>query len=205
MTLQTDPGWLPSRRGKLTASRMADALDMLKSGKESAARRKYKIELLAERISDYAVDHYVTPAMQRGLDLEPDAREAYEAASGNIPAPARSVDHPLIEHFSATPDGFVDGDGLLELKVPTVPTFLAWKLAGVVPEEHVPQLLAQLACTRRKWTDFVAYCPEMPAHKRLLIARFEPKPEQIAEIEKAAQTFLAEVEAMFEQFTTKAA
>jgi hypothetical protein len=206
VTLQTDPGWLPERRGKLTASRMADAMSFLKDGKTpSAARRKYMTDLLAERVSDYAVSHYVTPAMERGLALEASARGEYEAVSGNLVEPARLVDHPAIPYFSATPDGFIDHDGLLEIKVPLVPTFIDWRLAGVIPPEHIPQLAAQLLCTRRRWTHFVAYCPEMPEPKRLFVRTFEPTAEYLAEVESAAVRFLDELEAMFEAFTTAAA
>lgn len=201
MTLQSDPSWLPSRRGKLTASRMRDAMAKLKKGGESAERRRLKIELLAERVSDYAVQHYVTPPMQRGLDWEAPARDTWEERTGQLAMPAALVDHPTIEHFAATPDGFIGSSGLLEIKVPTMPTFLEWRMAGVVPPEHVPQLCAQLACTRRQWTEFVAYCPELPEPHDLFVRRFEPTAEQIAEVEAAAVEFLGELEAMFEKFT----
>jgi predicted phage-related endonuclease len=197
MILQTDPGWLPERRGRLTASRMNDALAFLKNGKESEARRKYKVELVAERMVDVAVDRYVSPAMQRGLDLEPDARAAYEAHSGNLCGPAALVHHPRIEWFSATPDAFVDADGLAEFKVPQVTTYVEWIAGGIIPEQHIAQLTVQLACTGRQWVDFAAYCPEMPPPRRLFVRRFAPTPAEIADCEAAASAFLAEVEAMF--------
>lgn len=206
MILQTDPGWLPERRGKLTASRMADAMSFLKDGKTpSAARRRYIVELVGERAFEVAVDHYVTPAMQRGLDLEPEARAAYEAVSGNLVAPAALVAHPSIENFAATPDGFIDDDGLLEIKVPTVATFIEWRMAGVIPEEHIPQLAAQQVCCRKRWTHFVAYCPEMPKPHRLFIRTYLADPAYMATIESAAVRFLAEVDAAFEKFTTSPA
>ena len=204
MILQTDPGWLPERRGRLTASRMNDALAYLKTGKEAEARRKYKIELVAERMAEYAVNHYVSPAMQRGLDLEPTARAAYEAHTGYLCSPAALVHHPRIEWFSATPDGFVDADGLVEIKVPQVTTYIEWLAGGVIPEQHIAQLTAQLAVTGRAWVDFAAYCPEMPAARQLFIRRLTPTPEDIANCESAATAFLVEVEAMFVAVTESA-
>jgi hypothetical protein len=60
-----------------------------------------------------------------------------------------------------SPDGLVD-DGLIEIKCPNSSTFLSWILAGVVPEDHKPQMALQAACTGRPWVDFVAYDPRMP-------------------------------------------
>lgn len=202
MILQSDPGWLPERRGRLTASRMNDACAYLKNGKEAEARRKYKIELVGERMCDYAVSRYVTDAMRRGIDLEPEARSAYEVHSGNLCGPAALVHHAAIEWFSATPDGFIDPGGLLEVKVPSVENYVGWLSDGVVPEQHVLQMTAQLSCTGRRYVDFVAYCPEMPPPKRLFVRRFEPDAEMIAHCEAAARQFLAEVEALFEAVST---
>jgi len=140
--------------------------------------------------------------MQRGLDFEPEARRFYETQTGNFVGPAALIHHPRVEFFSATPDGFVDDDGLLEIKVPTLPTYIEWLTGGEIPEEHVLQMTAQLAVTGRRWVDFAAYCPEMPETKRMFLRRMERDDESIANCEVAAIQFLAEVEAMFEAVTT---
>ncbi len=202
-----EPGtaaWLMSRKGCLTGSRMAAAVSFLKNGQESAERRKLKIELLAERITDIAVDHYVTPQMQWGLDHEADAIAAYEAASGNLVSRAGYMPHPHIEYFGATPDGFVDSDGVLEVKCPTTATHIAWTLAGVVPAEYKPQMLVECLCARRSFADFVSYDPRMPEPKRLFVRRYLPTAEEFAEIESAAVKFLAELDAMFDAFVSAA-
>jgi putative phage-type endonuclease len=198
---QDDPSWLPARVGKLTASRMADAMDYTKAGKPGAARMKYMRELLAERLVGAAVDHYVTPAMQWGLDNEGAAADAYEAATGNILMPAGLLDHPAIYLFAATPDRFLGGDGLAEIKCPTTATFIEWTLAGEVPEQHKPQMLAQMACSGRKWCEFIAYDPRVPVKRQLFVRRYAPGADEIAAIERAAAEFLAELDAMFCKFT----
>lgn len=202
---QGSPEWIRQRIGYLTASRMAIAMDFLKSGKESEARKKLKFDILAERLTDAAVEHYVTDEMRWGIENEPSARETYEAMSGSLVMPMGFVPHPTIELFGASPDGAVDADGLVEFKCPKTTTHIAWMLAGQVPEQHKPQMLAQLACTRRQWVDFVSYDPRVPEAQQLFVRRFQPKPEDIAAVEKAAQEFLVEVEAMFEQLTMKEA
>ena len=200
MTLQSDPGWLPARRGYATASRFNDMADYTKAGKSGAARRRYMIEIVGERMADYAVEHYVNAAMQRGLDLEPAAREAYEAQTGKLVEPAAWVIHPAIEFFGATPDGFIDADGLIEIKVPQVATYIEWLAGGGVPAQHEGQMLCQLACTGRRYVDFVAFCPELGA-RSLYIRRFEPNAEAIANAEATVSAFLKEVDGLFEQIT----
>ena len=46
--------WLRDRLGKVTASRVKDVMSKLKSGKESAARATYRMELLAETVTGSA-------------------------------------------------------------------------------------------------------------------------------------------------------
>lgn len=191
--------WFNDRIGKLTASNMGAALSFLKNGGESKERKDLKIAILAERMTDIIREVYVTPAMLHGQEQEPAAKLAYTALTGTHIMPAPFVPHPTIENFGASPDGFIAPDGLLEVKCPTSAKFIGWKLAGVVPEEHKPQMLAQLACTRRKWVEFVAFDPRMPEGKRLFICRYEPTLDEVAAVEKAAETFLAEVEEMFDR------
>jgi predicted phage-related endonuclease len=198
--------WLAARCGCLTASRMADVLAVSKAkGKEGTplkARFDYMREILAERMTGEAVMHYVNDAMQFGSDNEAAAIAAWEASTGEFVKPATFYRHPRIEFFGATPDGLIGDDGLIEAKVPTSSTFVGWRMAGVVPEEHHAQMLAQLACTGRKWVQFVAYEPR--AHNprlRLFVKRFEPEPNLILWVEAQAELFLKEVDLQWELLT----
>lgn len=193
------PNWFAARRGLLTASRMNDALAVLKNGKPSESRRKLMFELLAERMTGAAVDHYVTPAMQWGIDNQADAISAYEAETGELVGPEVFVLHPEIDWFGATPDGLVGADGLLEVKCPTTPKHLAWIVAGEVPDEHRLQMLTQIACTRRQWVDFVSFDPRVKGKAQLFIKRYEPAREEIEKIEAGVREFLAELDAMSKQ------
>jgi predicted phage-related endonuclease len=198
--------WLAERAGKLTASRMADAMAVKKDGTPTEARANLMRDLLAERLTGLTVRHFVTPAMEHGLICEDEAWRAYEASTGNFAQPSRFYEHPTIENFGCTPDREIDADGLGESKCPTTSTFVDWCLKGEVPAKHKPQMLAQLACTGRKWVEFVAYDPRIKSPEgRLFVRRFEPKPEEIEQVEEAARTFLAELDELFFQLTTKAA
>ncbi|MDE1905998.1 MAG: YqaJ viral recombinase family protein [Rhodospirillales bacterium] len=199
------PQWVAARRGCLTASRMKDVLDVLKNGKPGAARGRYLIELVAERMSGVAVDHFVTPAMQWGIDNEAGAVEAYEAETGIICDASGFYLHDTIEMFGATPDRQVGRDGLIEVKCPTTAKYITWLRDGAVPEEHKPQMLAQLAVTKRKWVDFVAFDPRIQTGPQLFVRRFTPTAEEIDKTELEALKFLAEVDALFDLVTQAAA
>ena len=201
---QGSPGWVRERIGRLTASRMGDVMAVLKNGKPAEARIKYMQQLVAERMTDSAMEFFVTAAMQHGIDNEPLAAEEYELLTGEIVLPAPFVPHPEIENFGASPDRFVGSDGLVEIKAPSTVNFIAWRMSGEIPEQYRWQMTAQLACTRRSWCDFVAYDPRVVYGSPIWIKRFEPAAEEIAACEEAARKFLAEVEALF-QLVTEAA
>lgn len=196
--------WLSARCGKLTASRMRDAMDLLKNGQPSAKRTQLMKELLAERITGHSVRHFVSDAMQHGIDCEAEAKAAYEAETGVLIADAGFYDHPRIDNLGATPDGLVPG-GLVECKCPTTTTFVEWVMKGEVPEDHRPQMIVQLACTGRAWCDFVAFDPRVRKVRNLFIRRYTPTPDEIAAVETAAEKFLEELESLFEAFTERAA
>jgi len=188
--------WHAARRGLLTASRVKDALAVTKAGKPSESRQKLMFELLAERMTGIAVDHYVTPAMQWGLDNQAGAIAAYEAETGELVGPEVFVLHPEIDWAGATPDGLIGAAGLIEVKCPTTPKHLAWIAAGEVPDEHRLQMVFQLACTRRQWVDFVSFDPRIKGSAQLFIRRFEPTREEVEKVEAGAREFLAELDAM---------
>lgn len=193
-TLSADD--IQARIGKLTASRMGDAMAFRKDGKPSAERTKYMHEVVAERLTDILVPHYVNDAMRWGIENEPLAKDAYQKHTRRKIRPAAYIDHPSIEYCGATPDGYVD-DGLIEIKCPTTTTYIAWLLARNVPEEHMPQMALQMLCSGKRWCDFVAFDPRMPEHKRLFVRRWTAPAQYLIDVEKAAKSFLQEAEALF--------
>jgi hypothetical protein len=109
---QQDGNWWNDRLGKLTGSRMAGAMNFLKSGKESTERENLRYEIVAERISNTFADKYVTSDMAWGTDQEAAAKEAFENLTGLIVTDVGFIDHPRINFCGVSPDGFVS-DGCL--------------------------------------------------------------------------------------------
>src|SRR6185369_10540576 len=120
MSAEQKAAWLAERCGKLTASRMADAMAFNKDGKPSSKRMQYMRELLAERLTGFSVPHYVNPAMEWGLENEDEAVDVFvERYPYYTVRSSRFYLHPDIENFGATPDRDINDDGHLEIKCPT--------------------------------------------------------------------------------------
>jgi predicted phage-related endonuclease len=112
------------------------------------------------------------------------------------------IQHPSIDMAGASPDGLVGTDGLLEIKCPNSATHADTLLYGKPSGDYVLQMQWQLACTGRKWCDFVSYDPRMPQHLQLFIKRFERDDAKIADYEHAVLDFLAEVDALMLKLPT---
>lgn len=194
--------WWNARLGRATASRMADVMSFLTrksksgvAGDSSSKRNAYMMELVTERLTGCVTEHYVTPAMQHGIDTERHAVAAYEVVSENTTEKCGIAIHENIDGMAASPDRTVAEDGLLEAKCPTTAVHLSCLLSGNIPEIYIPQMVCQLACTGRKWVDFCSFDPRLPYRNQVFIRRMERDEKQIAELEYAAVEFLAEVNA----------
>jgi hypothetical protein len=196
---QQDGTWWNDRLGKLTGSRMAAAMNFLKSGKESSERENLRYEVVAERITNTFADKYMTSDMQWGVEQEAAAKEAFENITGLMVKDVGFVDHPSIFHCGVSPDGYVSDGCLIEVKCPKTKTHMKYVANQAIPPEYKPQMLLQSACTGKDvW--FVSYDPRMGEGKDLFIKKYIPTPEELAEVEAAAEKFLAECDALFEFF-----
>ena len=184
--------WLKIRLGKVTASGVADVLAKTKSG-VSASRGNYLIKLAIQRVTGVVEEGFTNDAMQWGKDNEPQARVAYEVASGNFVDQVAFVDHPTITWFGASPDGLVNQDGLVEIKCPNSATHWSYIKDDGPPTKYYIQMQAQMACTGRSWCDFVSFDPRMPERSRLFIKRVMREDAYIAEMEAEVKKFRDEV------------
>ena len=193
--------WLQQRVGACTGSRVGDVLAKRRDGKEAAPRRDYKHELVIERLTGLAYEHYVSPYMEHGTLNEPLARTEYELLSDREVAQVGYAMHPKIAWFGASPDALVGDDGLLEVKCLTTANHLDIILAQEIPDEYKPQMLAEMACAERKWVDFVSFDPRLPKHLQLFVKRFERNDALISGMELEVVQFLSEVESMTEKLS----
>lgn len=199
---QRSDEWRQARAGKLTASSAADMLSSVKSG-EAAKRRDLRAKIVAERLSGVPQDDdYTNKWMQRGIELEPQARAAYESLTGIIAQPCGFVvdeDLPI----GCSPDGVIgDGHGWLEIKCPKIATHISYLKAGDVPAEYVPQLLHSFWVTGAMTWDFVSFCPELPDGLRVFYVRFNRNEAQVNDYITKAMAFLEECDREVEALLT---
>ena len=190
--IQGSDEWKALRLGRVTASRVADVVAKTKSG-YSASRANYMAQLIAERLTGTVAEAYTNAAMIHGTETEPEARAAYCFYQGVAVEEVAFVPHPKIDQAGASPDGLVGDDGLVEIKCPNTATHLETLLGQAVPAKYETQMQFQMACTGRKWCDFVSYDPRMPENMRLFVKRLPRDDKRIAELESEVAAFLLEM------------
>ena len=190
---QRTPEWFAARLGRVTASRVADMMARTKTG-YGASRANYMAELICERLTGKQAERFSSAAMVWGTETEPQARAVYTLTTGNSVEETGFALHPEIADLGASPDGLIGDHGLVEIKAPNTATHIDTLLSETVPQKYVLQMQTQLACTGRQWCDFVSFDPRLPDELQLFIRRVDRDDELIAEIEREARAFLAEIE-----------
>ena len=203
MINQGSEEWFAQRLGHVTASRMSDVLARGKSG-EAVTRAKYRMQIIAERITGRVTESFSSAAMEWGTEQEPFARTRYAAATGRIVDEAEFYTHPTIKWLGASPDGLLnDTGGLLEIKCPNTQTHLGYMLDKKAPATYVNQMQTQMWVTGRAWCDFVSYDPRVPEHLQLFVSRLQRDNDLIAKMEIETIKFLSEVDDAINQLERK--
>lgn len=199
---QRDVEWLKMRTGCTTASRIFDIVDRLKrnsNGNEKGgykkSRRDYMIELICERLTGRASEHYVSDWMARGQEDEELSRAAFEMTVEDEVTNGGFFLHDSIEYFGASPDACVGDKWLLELKNLKPENHYENLRNGTIPDKFIWQMNAQLACApEREGVYYGSYCKEMLSPKlRLFVRRHLRDRERVAEVEKEVRAFNGEV------------
>lgn len=197
---QRSKEWFDIRLGCPTSSRIADAIGMLtrksgdkQAGGPTAARERFQMEMADEIISREPSEHYVSVYMEKGIEDEPLALEAYELTYDVVCERIGFVLHPRIKMAGASPDALIGEDGGLEVKCPKRTTHYRYLIDGVVPKLYRPQLYWLMACTERPWWDFMSYCKEVPRELRQFVVRLQRDDKEIVRMEAEVEKCNAEI------------
>lgn len=156
---QRTPAWFQARLGIPTASSFGKIItDGLKP---SAQAEVYQNQLVAEWYTGEPGFNYINDAMQRGIDLEPVALEAYEFATDRDVKEVGFVYKDETRLVGASPDGLC-GDMGIEIKCPLPSTHVSYLLAGGLPTAYEGQVQGSMYVTGFDTWDFVSYCPGFP-------------------------------------------
>lgn len=196
--------WLRLRIGLPTAS----VFGAIMAEGEGKMRRKLLYQLAGEILSGEPAETYTNSFMQRGKEMEIEAREWYERTQFadliRVGFVRRTVRNPLGNEFivGCSPDGFIDNHGVLEIK--TLAPHLLIELAdrGTFPSEHKYQCHGSLWVTGRSFVDLICFYRGMPITPKFRIERDE---QTIKEIARAVEIFSWELQKLVERIRVKGA
>jgi len=191
--IQGTPEWRKARAGIPTSS----SFDMIitTAGMPSKQKQKYLYALAAERITGAKEEHYQNEAMQRGIQMEEEARNMYELITGNTVDLVGICYPDAKKSYGSSPDGLVGDDGLLEIKCPLSYTHVGYLMEGVLPTDYIQQTQGQLLVTGRKWVDFFSYYPGL---KPLLI-KVKPDEKFLKALRIELEVFVSELNEITEK------
>lgn len=200
---QRSPEWFAARAGRVTGSRADDMIAPGRNGKESTKRRDLRVMLAQERLAGMALDvgGYVSADMQRGIDLEPVARVAYNAHEGLFDGVREtgflSCDDLMI---GASLDGDLnDFETVVSFKCPKSANHMTYaRLSdGEVPKDYEGQIQHELLITGAKEYHFVSFDDRFKGRAeplQLVIRKYKRERFDLAAYEKELRKFLAEVD-----------
>jgi hypothetical protein len=170
--VQGSPEWLEIRKARPTASRFSDIITAAK-GDLSKSARGYICELIGECFCpefEYWTGNKFT---DRGTDLEPEARAAFEAETGFT---VKQVGFVVGDDgvCGCSPDGLIVIDGNyvagVEIKCPTPKVHVGYVMDGKLPDDYRQQVHGSMAVTGLNHWHFWSYFPGM-RHLHIIVER----------------------------------
>lgn len=165
--LQGSPEWLKARVSRITASQSESLMATKGLG---AGAVTYAIELIAEDILQ--VPKYVpeTFAMERGLELEPFARDIYSRSRNVTVDEIGGIEDGILW---ASPDGLIGDDGILEIKCPMETQYIRCLIDPKARDKYFHQIQFLLMISGRKWCDLMFFHPDFPDPIKAKVFRIE--------------------------------
>ena len=174
---QRTEDWYNIRKGKMTAS---NAETIIANGK---GLETYIYNLMAEYYSSAEKENYINADMQRGIDLEPEAKIEFQFYTGLGIKEVGCVE--LNEYILASPDGLIGDDGLIEIKCPNDSIYFKLLLSNNIKPEYIAQMQMQMYVTDRQYCYFVSYNPNF--EKSLYIKKINRDEEMIDKLKKGLE------------------
>ena len=174
---QGSSAWHDARLGVVTASRVADVVTLTGKATKSASRQRYMQELLFERLTGREANSFVTPAMERGTMLEPQARAWYElTADTDVRQVGFVTCDELKGRAGCSPDGLVGDARGIEIKCPMPVNIIGLLLEddAEAAKDYAAQIqFCMWICARTEW-DLVLFSDEQGIPSRIITIAADP-------------------------------
>ena len=156
---QLSEQWFSERCGVPSASNFDKIVTT--TGAPSKQAQKYLYTLAGERITQKKEETYQNAIMQRGIEMEAEARKMYELLEG-VEVQQVGICFPDEKKlYACSPDGLVGDDGGLEIKCPIISTHVGYLLGGKLSQSYFQQIQGAMLITGRKWWSILSYYPGM--------------------------------------------
>jgi len=191
---QGSEAWFQQRCGRITGTRFK----VLMSGQSTQGYKDLITEIAGELITGEIEETYSNDNMERGKELEVDARSMYKfdrpfSDIDEIGFCLPDEDNEFNDWIGVSPDGISD-DGLIEIKCPLRKTHLNYIESGKLPTEYWWQVQGQLYVTGLAWCDFVSYYPNM----KMFVVRVFPDVTAFKEITERLRITIPLIKAKLE-------
>jgi hypothetical protein len=201
--LQGSEEWFALRRGRATASNFKKIITPAK-GEYSKQASGYMRDLLVECFTPDYAKFLGTFWTERGTELEPEARKAFEEHTGLTAEQVAFVTSERWQHVvGCSPDSLIKDDSGeyvagLEIKCPSPYTHAEYIEEGVLPDEYKAQVHGSMAVTGLDRWHFFSYFPGLaPFH---LVVTRDTYTDKLTE---ALDKFVIEYGAYRERMTPK--
>lgn len=185
--------WHKLRAGNPGASGMDKIITS--TGKPSTQRNKYLYQMAGEMILGEKAETFQSGHMQRGTEMEPEAREVFEFIHGPVQQCGLIYqDERKLWHCS--PDGIMpEKKAGLEIKCPSLPVHMEYLDKGKLPTAYKIQVQASMMVTGWSGWYFMSYYPGL----RPLILKVSRHQELIEEIQKSVELFCLDLTKIVEK------
>lgn len=185
---QRSTEWFALRLGVPTASEFDKAVTP-KKGAISAQSPRFAGKLAYEIFTgETAGDFFQSDWMERGAELEDEARANYELITDNAVTQVGFVTDD--KGRGCSPDGLVGDDGCIEIKCLKPDNYMAamikWETEKAIDDKYIPQVMGQMMIAQRSWCDLIFYCPKCP----LVIATLKPNQKYMETLDGALDSII---------------
>jgi len=156
--------WHAIRKGRMTASHAQEI------GNNGKGLDTYIFKIMAAYYSSGEVDNFTNRHMERGNELEDQARSIYELENDVVVDQVGFIE--LDEFSGCSPDGLIADDGGLEIKCHDDVGHFKLLTGKPIESKYLWQIQMSLLVTGRKWWDYMAYNPNF--EQATIVRRIEP-------------------------------
>ena len=190
---QGSEAWFQERCGRFTASKFST----LMSGKSTKGYKDLILDIAGEAITGEVEESYSNANMERGKDLEPEARQEFTELISDVKEVGFCLpDSDIAEWCGVSPDGMLPDGAILEIKCPLRKTHLNYLRNDRLPNEYKWQVQGQIFVTGAPYGYFMSYYPNM----KPFILKVERDEQMITDLETRIKEAITEVKEIIKSY-----